>query len=261
MSHSFPRAGTRMVVVAAGVAALSLAGALAADAHVTVSADTTAAGSYALLTFSVPHGCDGSATTRIAIKIPDQVTAVTPTVNPNWDVQTVTAALNPPITDSDGDQLTERVDQVVYTARTPLAADLRDALVLSLQVPEVAGQSLSFPVIQTCEVGETDWIEQPVAGQPEPAHPAPSIQVTAATGGGDHDPAMTESASAGASAGAAATSPSAGASAAATGGAQVAAAAAPDTGSSSTGLAIAGLVAGVLGLIVGGIALVRSRRP
>jgi uncharacterized protein YcnI len=238
VSKSFLRAGARTAVVAAGVAVLSLTGALAASAHVTVSADTTAAGSDAVLTFSVPHGCDGSATTKIAIKVPDQVTSVTPTVNPNWDVQKVTEALNPPITDSDGNQITQRVDQVVYTAKTPLAADLRDALALSLQVPDVAGQSLTFPVIQTCEVGETAWIEQQAAGQPEPAHPAPTIQVTAA---------MTESAAEG--------------SAAPTSSAQVAATSATDTGSSSNGLAIAGLVAGVLGLIVGGLALVRSRRP
>jgi hypothetical protein len=166
-------------------------------------------------------------------------------VNPNWDVQTVTEALNPPLTDSDGDQITQRVDQVVYTAKTPLAADLRDAFVLSLQIPDVAGQSLTFPVVQTCETGETAWIEQQAAGQPEPAHPAPSIEVTAATGDGDAGAASSVSESP--------TEP--------TSGAQVAVTAATDTGSSSNGLAIAGLVAGVLGLIVGGIALVRARRP
>lgn len=248
MSKSFLHSCARTVVIAGGVAVLSVAGALAADAHVSVSADTTAAGSYALLTFGVPHGCDGSATTKIAIKIPDQVTSVTPTVNPNWDVQKVTEALNPPITDSDGDQITERVDQIVYTAKTPLSADLRDALVLSLQIPDAAGQTLSFPVIQTCEVGETAWIEQEVAGQPEPAHPAPSIEVTAATGNDHHGGGTT----APVNAGSAAPAP--------TGGAQVTTAAASESGSSGNGLAIAGLVAGVIGIVVGGIALVRTRR-
>ncbi len=248
MSKSFLRACARTVVVAAGVGALTLGGALAASAHVTVSTDTTAAGSYALLTFGVPHGCDGSATTKIAIKIPDQVTAVTPSVNPNWDVQKVVAQLDPPTTDEDGDQLTQRVDQVVYTAKTPLPADLRDALVLSLQIPDVAGQTLQFPVIQTCEVGETAWIEQQQAGQPEPAHPAPSFEVTAASGTG-HGSADQPAGQ------------STGASAAPVSSADVAATAASESSSSGTGLAIAGLVAGVLGLIVGGIALVRTRRP
>lgn len=246
MSRSFLRSCTRTAVVAAGVAVLSVTGALAADAHVSVSADTTAAGSYALLTFGVPHGCDGSATTRIAIKIPDQILSVTPTVNPNWDVQKVTAAVTPPVTDSHGNQITERVDQVVYTARTPLPADLRDALVLSAKIPDAAGQTLSFPIIQTCEVGETAWIEQEVAGQPEPAHPAPTIEVTAATGDG-HGAAT-------------ATAEPAVGSAAPTSNAQVTTAAATGPESSGTGLAIAGLVAGLLGIVVGGIALVRTRR-
>jgi uncharacterized protein YcnI len=258
LSTSFLRACARSAVVAAGVAALSVVGALAADAHVSVSADTTAAGAYALLTFGVPHGCDGSATTKIAIKIPDQVTSVTPTVNPNWDVQKVTAAVNPPITDSDGDRITERVDQIVYTAKAPLAADLRDALVLSVRIPDAAGQTLSFPVIQTCEVGETAWIEQPVAGQPEPAHPAPSIEVTAATGDGHHGAgaAGADAASAEQSAPASATETAA----APTSSAQVATTAA-DSGSGANGVAIAGLVAGVIGIVVGGLALVRTRRP
>lgn len=110
----------RSAVVVAGVCALSLGGALAASAHVSVSPNTTAAGSYALLTFGVPHGCAGSPTTKVAIKIPEQITAVTPTVNPNWDVQKVMVPLNPAVTDSHGNQVTERVDQVVYTAKTPL---------------------------------------------------------------------------------------------------------------------------------------------
>ena len=153
MSKSLLRSAARAAVVAAGVGALTLGGALAANAHVSVIPDTTAAGSYALLTFGVPHGCDGSSTTKVAIKIPEQVNAVTPTVNPNWDVQKVMVPLNPAVTDSHGNQITERVDQVVYTAKTPLPDGYRDAFVLSLKVPDVAGQTLSFPTIQTCEVG------------------------------------------------------------------------------------------------------------
>ena len=140
MSNSLLRAGVRSTVratvVVAGIGALTLGGALAAGAHVSVSPDRTAAGSYALLTFGVPHGCNGSPTTKVAIKIPEQINAVTPTVNPNWDVQKVTVPLNPAVIDSHGNQITERVDQVVYTAKTPLPDGYLDALVLSLQVPD-----------------------------------------------------------------------------------------------------------------------------
>lgn len=58
-------ARTLLPGLAAGALVLGLGG--PAAAHVTVSADGTAAGSYTLLTFSVPHGCEGEATTAIAI--------------------------------------------------------------------------------------------------------------------------------------------------------------------------------------------------
>ena len=73
----------RIGVAGAGAAALTLASASWAGAHVTVSPSQGAAGSYSVLTFSVPHGCDGSATTRVAIQVPEQILSVTPSVNPN----------------------------------------------------------------------------------------------------------------------------------------------------------------------------------
>lgn len=250
MSKSLVRAGARAAVILAGVSALSLGGALAASAHVTVSPNVTTAGSYALLTFGVPHGCDGSPTTKVAIKIPVGINAVTPTVNPSWDVQKVMVPLTPAVTDSHGNQLTERVDQIVYTARTPLPDGYRDAFVLSLQIPDVVGQSLEFPTIQTCEAGETAWIEQEVQGQEEPAHPAPAFEVTAASTEGDgHSAATTQAAAAVPTISEAPTS-----------GAEVATTAATESGATGW-VAIIGLVAGVLGLVVGGIALARSRRP
>ncbi|POH66501.1 MULTISPECIES: YcnI family protein [Cryobacterium] len=147
-----------------GAGLLALSAPLAASAHVDVEPSSTAAGSYSLLTFSLGHGCDGSATTGITIDIPDTITSVTPTINPGWDIT--------PLTDG----------QVSYTALTPLADGLRTTFVLSLQIPEDAavGDTLAFPVLQSCEVGETDWSEAVVEGETEPAHPAPSLTVTEA---------------------------------------------------------------------------------
>ena len=88
-----------------------------------------------------------------------------------------------PLTDSHGNEVTERVDQIVYTAKTPLPDDLRDAFELSLQLPEeTAGQTLYFPVVQTCTASDHPWIEIPADGQnpDELESPAPSITVTTA---------------------------------------------------------------------------------
>lgn len=156
-----------------GAAALALSAPLAASAHVEVAPSDTAAGAYSLLTFSVGHGCDGSATTGITIDLPEGIDSVTPTVNPGWDISTVEAG--------------DRVSQVQYTALTPLADGQRTTFVLSMQLPaDAAGTVLEFPTLQACEVGETNWNETAVAGEAEPAAPAPSVAVTASTGETGH---------------------------------------------------------------------------
>ena len=161
---------------------LALAAPLSASAHVGVAASTTAAGAYSVLTFSVGHGCDGSPTQTIAITIPDGIDAVTPTVNPNWTISRVTEALDEPIAEEDGDQITERTSQIVYTATTPLAADQRDTFELSLALVGEEGDVLEFPTLQTCEVGETNWTGEEV----------PAVTLTAATGEDHHGNAESE---------------------------------------------------------------------
>jgi hypothetical protein len=147
------------------------------------------------------------------------------------------------------------VSEVVYTAKTPLPDGLRDAFVLSLQVPEdAAGTVLYFPTIQECEDGETAWIELPEAGQDgeELEAPAPGIAVVAA--------ATDDGASA-------ANGTADGAAEAQDAAAETATAGDADdddndddNDGAATGLAIAGLVAGLAGLAVGGVALSRARR-
>ncbi|GAA1694475.1 hypothetical protein GCM10009830_47820 [Glycomyces endophyticus] len=185
------------VVGAAATAAVALAG--PASAHVTISTANTVAGTYTLLTVSVPHGCDGEPTTAIAVQIPEPINAVTPTVNPGWEVQKVMTDLPAPVVDAHGNEVTERVDQVVYTAKTPLPDDLRDAFELSLRLPEeAAGQTLHFPVVQTCTTTDHPWIEIAAEGQnpDELASPAPFIEVLAAADTEDAEPADLEPAAA-----------------------------------------------------------------
>jgi hypothetical protein len=128
----------------------------------------------------------------------------------------------------------------VYTAKAPLDHELRDALVLSLKLPDAAGTTLYFPTLQTCETGQTDWSEIAKDGQDPHSlkAPAPSITITAAAsadshGTGSHGaPAETAS-------------PSAGQASAVT-----------DSGADARSWA--GLVAGVGGLALGGAAFARS---
>lgn len=149
-------------LLAAGVVALGVP--TAAHAHVTATASSTSAGSYTVVTFSVPHGCEASPTQIVTIDIPPSVPNVTPTVNASWSIEKVTE-------EADG---ADRVAQVVYTSLTGgLPSDLRDTFALSLRLPDgAAGDVVAFPVTQTCTEGSVVWEGDDV----------PSVTLTAAAG-------------------------------------------------------------------------------
>lgn len=176
----------RAALMGVGVAsAVVLGTALPAAAHVHVDADTTASGSSALLRFSFSHGCDGSATTEIAIAIPDEVESVSPGMNYGWTVEKVADESATPAAGDHG--ASAKVTEVVYTAKEPVADGFYDELVLQVRLPEgMEGETLYFPVIQTCEEGEAAWIEIPAEDEDgeELESPAPSITLTEAEEGG-----------------------------------------------------------------------------
>lgn len=239
MSSTRTTARVAAIGAAAVLTGLALPG--SASAHVSVSADTTAAGSYAVLTVAVPHGCDGSPTTRVAVRVPAGIHVVTPTVDPGWSVAKRTEQLPAPVTTAHGTVLTERVSEVVWTARTPLPEGYRDTLSLQVPLPEdAAGDTLVFPTVQTCTEGETAWTQVAAEGQdPEGLErPAPAITVTAAADEHGHGAADATAAEPADGAVAAATLP-----------------AGRVVGAADLG----GLVLGALGLAAGLTALVRSR--
>ncbi len=240
------RSWFQVLGVTAGTAVMSIAGAGAASAHVTVEADSAVAGSSAVLAFSTAHGCEGSPTTKVTIKVPEGINSVAPTVNAGWTVTKVTKKLAAPVKDHHGNTLTERVDRVVYTAKTPLADGYRDVLSMSVPLPEdSAGKVLAFPVVQTCTEGETAWVDLPADGQDsdELEAPAPTITVTAADASGHHET------TAGGTADEEGTDQPA-----------VPDAVTTDDGGGGLGLGLAGLIAGLAGMGLGALALLRGRQ-
>ncbi len=237
----------RLGAFPAATAAIALSLAAPAGAHVTATPSTAAAGAYTVVTFSVGHGCEGSPTTKIEIQVPESVLSVTPSRNPFYDVEKTIETLDEPVADAHGNEVTERTASSVYTASTPLPDGERDAFELSFQLPDAEGETLSFPTIQTCQKGETGWTEVPADGQDaeELESPAPAFEIVAAEAGGHDDDAAAEPAADDA-AGADDTDASADASA-------------DDADDSSSALGWAGLVAGLLGLAAGGLALARTR--
>lgn len=240
------RTFARLAALPAATAAVALSFAAPASAHVTATPSTAAAGAYTVVTFSVGHGCEGSPTTKLEIQVPESVLSVTPSRNPFYDVEKTIEQLDEPVADAHGNEVSERTASIVYTATTPLPDGQRDAFELSFQLPDAEGETLSFPTIQTCEEGETGWVEVPADGQDadELESPAPAFEIVAAEAGGHGDDAAAEPAADEAEATAEESTDET---------------VAADAGDSSPALGWIGLVAGLLGLAAGGLALARTR--
>ena len=146
------------LVAAATTATVVLFAGGIASAHVDPDPIAIQAGTSATVAFNVEHGCDGSPTTSMKFQIPAGVTDAAGVAKDGW---TITVA-----------------DNTLEFAGGPLAADQGDHFDITFTAPATPG-NISFPVIQTCEQGETDWIEPVVEGAEEPEHPAPTIKITA----------------------------------------------------------------------------------
>ena len=169
--------------VLAGI--LVLAPAATASAHITANPSEAPSDSYATVRFDVGHGCEGSPTTQLKIKVPPSVASATPAVHPLWNVTTKEGRKTK--VELHGETITRGVSEVTYTAKKPLPSDRLDFFNLSVKLPAgKPGETVAFPTVQKCAQGETRWIQVPAEGEnpDELEDPAPAITLTEA--GEDH---------------------------------------------------------------------------
>lgn len=234
----------RTLTAAAVSTALMGLGLAGAAAHVNIKPDTTAAGAHALLTVGFSHDCAGSPTNKLTISLPEPLVDAKPEIVPGWTVEKVTETLDEPLTLDNGSSVTERVGKIVYTAETPVEDGYLQQFDISVQLPDREGETLAFPVLQGCVEGETDWAEIPAEG--EDPHsldaPAPTITLTGADEhghSGNQEPAAEEQPAEAADL-------------------ESASVASEDSSGAATA-GYVGLGAGMLGLIAGVAALLRTR--
>jgi len=151
-----------------------------AFAHVTLDAREAPTDSYFKAVFNVPHGCEGSPTTRIRIRIPDGITGVKPQPKQGWDVATVKTKLATPIKGSHGEAISEAITEVSWSGGKLLDEHI-DEFKMQVRLPNAApGTVLYFPIVQECEKGITRWIEIPSPGAKPGGlkEPAPALRLT-----------------------------------------------------------------------------------
>jgi uncharacterized protein YcnI len=169
----------QLVISAAGtLAVVSLA-----HAHITLETREAPIGAGYKGVMRVPHGCDGSATTAVRIRIPDGFVAVKPMPKPGWTLDAVNAKYAKPAT-LNGAKINEGVTEVSWSGgKLPDAFYDEFVFTGTLADDLKAGETIYFKVVQECEKGVSRWIEIPTGHDEHGGHgasdsePAPGLKL------------------------------------------------------------------------------------
>jgi uncharacterized protein YcnI len=151
-----------------------------ADAHVTLETQQARVGASYKAVMRVGHGCEGSPTTVIKVRIPEGVIGVKPMPKPGWKLDTVSGKYSKPYT-LRGAKVGEGVTEIHWTGGK-LPDGFYDEFVFASVLAEEleAGNTIYFPVVQECEKGIHRWIAIPSGGDPD-GHdgpgPAPGLRL------------------------------------------------------------------------------------
>ncbi len=152
-----------------------------AFAHVTLETPQGASESHYKAVLKVPHGCKGSPTVKLRVRIPEGVISAKPQPKPGWKLETIkgdyakTYSLY-------GAQITSGVQEIVWSGGS-LPDDQYDEFVFSAYLSSALkpGSTVYLPVVQECSKGVERWIDLPdPKASSDAAHagsPAPGLKI------------------------------------------------------------------------------------
>jgi uncharacterized protein YcnI len=160
-----------------GTAALGLAIAASASAHVTIRPDVNTSGSYAKVTMRVPNESDTASTTEVRLDFPENTFgSVRVLPHPGWTAEIEREQLDEPV-DVGNLTLDEVIRSVTWVAEpgTSVGPDEFDEFAVSLgPLPEPG--TYVFPAHQTYDNGEVvAWDMQPEVE--DASNPAPTLEI------------------------------------------------------------------------------------
>lgn len=222
-----------LVLGAALAAVLFLAA--PASAHVTVNPQEAEKGGFARLAFRVPNESDTASTVKLEVVLPENAPVGSVSIMPvaGWTATVERRKVDPPL-DVHGTQVSEVVSKITWTAAAGGGVKPGEFAEFPVSMgPLPDADKMVFKALQTYSDNNiARWIEEPKAGAEEPENPAPVLTLASASSLSAPPPA-------------AAPSPS------------------EDDGVAeglAVILAVIALIAGLGGLVLGGLAFTRSRR-
>jgi uncharacterized protein YcnI len=137
-----------------------------AVAHVTLEPAQAAAASTQKLSFRVTHGCEGSATTAVVLRLPPGLQGAKPMAKPGWTLQTARRPLAQ-AQERHGRRITDELAEVRWSGG-PLPDAHVDEFIIVATLPAGGTAPLSFALTQECEQGRLDWHDAPGSRAPAP---------------------------------------------------------------------------------------------
>jgi len=148
---------TLLLSIASALAAIAIAS--PALAHIDPDPTEAQAGSTLSVAFTVEHGCDGSPTIQLDMRLPEGVTGASPDSIDGWEGST-------------------EADVVTFVGG-PLPDAEEGTFSVTMTLPPTPDTTIYFPFVQRCEVGEIRWIAIPTDGSgTEADEPAPALLLT-----------------------------------------------------------------------------------
>lgn len=144
-----------LTTVAASIGVLALS--TSASAHIDPDPSEAQAGDTVTVGFTVQHGCDGSPTTEVVMRLAEGVTDAMPEEVEGWDGSVD--------------------DDVITFTGGLLAADTEGTFEITMTLPPTPDTTIYFPFVQHCEVGEIRWIGIPDEPGDELDEPAPAMDL------------------------------------------------------------------------------------
>lgn len=178
----FIRASTRAAASLLAALALLLAMALPAAAHVTiVDGDAVPADGSAVISFRLPHGCDGEPVDALSVQLPDGIVGAKPEAMPGWTISTKMVQAEYELY---GTSYTERVGTIRWEG-----GPVPDNQFLDFRVNatfQLEPGEYPIPVVQACGEASVGWTQVAAEGQDadELDTPAPILTVVEGDGGG-----------------------------------------------------------------------------
>ena len=151
-------------------------------AHAVLERPEATEGATYRAVIQITHGCKGSPTTSVSVTVPEGAIGARPLVKPGWTIATRRGAYaraypyyHAPIS--------EGVQEISWTGGS-VPDDQFDEFAFTVRMSDAfkAGDTVRFPIVQTCAEGAYRWVEVPAPGQDAHAlaSPAPAVRIVAA---------------------------------------------------------------------------------